>query len=121
MKTNYFLMTLAALILTISCKSGEKSAAQNKCTLGMKYINYTVLEHCPDILPGDVPSFALEFQFKSKDTVDIDNGFEHFRLPYSEPGDSCHFVIKELHNLGICISFSGGIQRFCFMIQHGHK
>jgi hypothetical protein len=100
MKINYFLMTIGALVLLLSCKSGEKSASRTKCYLGMKYINYTVLEHCPDILPGDVPSFALEFQFKTKDTVDVDNGFERFRLPYSEPGDSCHFVIKGATQFG---------------------
>lgn len=100
MKTICFLCGIAIMLLWTSCKGGLDSDQQGKCPLTGKYINYTVLEHCPDILPGDVPSYALGIEFKSRDTVDITNGFERFRLPYTGPTDSCTYVIQKATQFG---------------------
>ena len=93
MKANFLFFTIGALLLILSCKSPGDSAQHALCPLAGKYLNYTVLEHCPDILPGDVPSYALSFEFNTKDTVDIYNGFERFRMHYTGPGDSCNYTI----------------------------
>lgn len=83
-------------MLLTSCKSAV-APVQSKtsaCLLEGKYLNYTVLEHCPDILPGQVPSYVLEIDFKHKDTIEMYNGFERFRVVYTGPTDSCSYTIK---------------------------
>ncbi|HZV68075.1 MAG TPA: hypothetical protein VFG10_00955 [Saprospiraceae bacterium] len=100
MKSISFFFGLCLILLLASCKSATAPAQKSSCVIGGKYLNYTVLEHCPDILPGEVPSYALEINFKSKDTVDLFNGFERFRMPYTGPTDSCTYTIKGATQFG---------------------
>ena len=93
MKSHLFFIAVSFILLLSSCKQAAEQPHKLSCAIAGKYLNYTVLEHCPDILPGEVPSFALEIDFKTKDTVDINNGFERFRLPYTGPSDSCQYTI----------------------------
>ncbi len=100
MMTNYFFNAFGVMLLLFSCKSSGDSAQKSSCPLAGKFINYTVLEHCPDILPGDVPSYALGIEFKVRDTVDVNNGFEQFRLPYTGPADGCNYTIPGASQYG---------------------
>ncbi|MEP6647946.1 MAG: hypothetical protein ABJC12_12730 [Saprospiraceae bacterium] len=104
MKSIYFFTFLCVLIFADGCKNIVKTSASEKkastCILTGKYLNYSVLEHCPDILPGQVPNYALEMDFKKKDTIDLSNGFERFRMAYTGPADSCMFTIKAATQLG---------------------
>src|SRR5690242_2664429 len=93
MKSFYSLSIISMMLILLSCKSGENSVKKTACSVSGKYINYTVLQHCPDIMPGDVPSFALELDFNGKDTVDINNGFERFHLPITGPAEGCNYTI----------------------------
>jgi len=100
MKTKYFFYTLGCLLFFVSCKKTGDAAGKGSCPLAGKFINYTVLEHCPDILPGQVPSYVVGMHFKSKDTVDLTNGFEQFRLRYTGPSDSCTYTIIQATQFG---------------------
>ncbi|MEO6132109.1 MAG: hypothetical protein ABIQ02_09695 [Saprospiraceae bacterium] len=102
MKPYYFLYTLSFLLLFSSCQKSPTAAEvkKNTCNLAGKYLNYTVLQDCPNVLPGEVPNYALEIEFKSKDTIDLYNGFERFRATYSNPTDSCVYTIKKANALG---------------------
>lgn len=60
---------------------------------GGKYVNTTVLSKCPAMMPADIPHFCFELNFISGDTVEIDNGFEHFGLKYSAAPDGCTYTI----------------------------
>lgn len=100
MKSIYFLFVFSISLLVFSCKSTVTPVQKSTCPLGGKFLNYTVLEHCPDILPGSVPSFVLEINFKTKDTVDVYNGFERFRMAYTGPTDSCTYTLKEASQFG---------------------
>ena len=100
MKNNHFCFAIGFLFLFASCKSNVDSVHKNACALAGKYLNYTSLENCPDILPGEVPSFALEIEFTTRDTIDMNNGFERFRLPLTGPGDSCTYTIVGASQFG---------------------
>jgi hypothetical protein len=54
-----------------------------------RYVNTTVLDKCPVSMPSDIPHFCFELNFRGKDSVDIDNGFEKFSLPYTTEGEGC--------------------------------
>ncbi len=60
-----------------------------------KFINMTVLSQCPEAMPADIPHYSFELNFRSQGMVDIDNGFEKYRLAYHPAGDSCRFVIEK--------------------------
>ncbi len=96
MKSNYLFCALGIILFLSSCKSAVApvQTKSSSCMLEGKYLNYTVLEHCPDILPGEVPSYVLEIEFKRKDTMDMYNGFERFRVSYTGPADSCMYTMK---------------------------
>ncbi|MBK9981142.1 MAG: hypothetical protein IPP15_01730 [Saprospiraceae bacterium] len=101
MKSNCLFLAILAFLLFYSCKSAVAPVqSKTSCLLEGKYLNYTVLEHCPDILPGQVPNFALEIDFKHKDTIDLFNGFERFRMAYTGPTDSCTYTIKDATQFG---------------------
>ncbi len=100
MKTHYFFYAMVIILLCNSCKKAVAPSTHLTCALAGKYLNYTSLEHCPDVLPGDVPSYALELNFTKKDTVDIFNGFERFRVGFTGPSDSCGYTMVKATELG---------------------
>ncbi|MEP6795580.1 MAG: hypothetical protein ABJB16_14725 [Saprospiraceae bacterium] len=101
MKSNFLFCAIGIILFLSSCKSVVSPVeTKSSCVLEGKYLNYTVLEHCPDILPGQVPNFALEIDFKHKDTINLYNGFERFRMAYTGPTDSCTYTIKDATQFG---------------------
>jgi hypothetical protein len=100
MKTFQLIFTLFIPLLFFSCQNKTTSSEKNSCPLSGKYLNYTVLANCPDILPGEVASFALEITIKSKDTIEMSNGFEQFRMPITGPTDSCEYTILKASQFG---------------------
>ena len=86
------LLYIPFLLLTIACKAakpGEPCEPPHG-----KFINTTVLNTCPGAMPADIPHFCFEFIFRDHGMVDVDNGFEKFRLPFKPAGDPCRFVIE---------------------------
>lgn len=69
------------IISTFSCKNEATQNQSANCVLSGRYFNRTVLDQCPEKMPSDIPHYALELAFFVKDSVDIFNGFEKYRLP----------------------------------------
>lgn len=88
-----FVLICFGVIFTIGCKSGMTSVSCDMVPPSGRYINTTVLDKCPGTMPADIPHFCFEFNFKGKDSVDVDNGFEKFSLPFSKEDEGCRFKI----------------------------
>lgn len=85
------LIEASVLLFFFGCKT---ETPKETCTPPTgRFINYTVLQKCPGAMPADEASFCFELNFKRPDTVDVDNGFERFRLPYKVSADGCYFTI----------------------------
>ena len=74
--------------------AGAQTPADCEAPSG-KYINMTVLSQCPESMPSDIPHYSCELTFRSNGMVDIDNGFEKYRLAYHAAGDGCRYVIEK--------------------------
>lgn len=94
MRASLILIT-SLFLLACACKSGISHDPCSAITFtpSGRYINTTVLDKCPGQMPGDVPHFCFELTFKGKDSVEVDNGFEKYGLPYSKDTDGCRFKI----------------------------
>ena len=92
-------LMMAALFFSCS-KSDMTSKGTTSCTLSGTYLNSTVLDQCPAKMPVDVPYYALELSFASNDSVDISNGVEKYKLPYSKTEEKCTFKIDSATQFG---------------------
>lgn len=92
MRTFVFL-TCSIVMLTAGCKPDMTSGSCDAPAPSGRFINTTVLDQCPKMMPADIPHFCFEFNFRGKDSVDVDNGFEKFSLPFSREEDGCRFKI----------------------------
>ncbi len=82
-------------ILFIGAVSCNTPGSAERCNPPSgRFINTTVLDQCPAFMPSDIPHFCFEINFRGKDSVDIDNGFEKFSLPYVKEGKDCMYKIK---------------------------
>lgn len=92
------MQSLSKFILLICLCSANLLIAQagTDCDIPSgKFINMTVLSQCPDVMPSDVPHYCFELNFRSQGMVDIDNGFEKYRLAYHAAGEGCRYVIEK--------------------------
>lgn len=89
----YVLLACCIMMISFGCKSGVNAVSCDVTPPAGRYINTTVLEKCPKVLPADIPHFCFEFNFRGNDSVDVDNGFEKFSLPFSKEQDGCRFKI----------------------------
>ena len=86
------LLVLVAILM--AGLAGAQTPADCEAPSG-KYINMTVLSQCPESMPSDIPHYSCELTFRSNGMVDIDNGFEKYRLAYHAAGDGCRYVIEK--------------------------
>jgi hypothetical protein len=87
-------LALAIFIIFQACTPGGSKAPTPCAPPSGKFINATVLDECPGKMPVDVPHFCLELNFRDNDSVQVDNGFEKFSLPFSLAADGCTFKIS---------------------------
>ena len=85
-------LTSVCTLLLLSCKPKETAV---QCLPSGYFINQTVLDQCPDRMPGDVPHYAFELRFSGTEYIQIDNGFENFNLPYAKAESNCQFTIPK--------------------------
>lgn len=112
---NIFL--LGFIIITISvpdrgiCKEG----------ISGRYINRTFLEQLPEKIPGTIPFYCLEIVFTGKDSAEIYNGFEEFKLAYRKEdqdhvfmkamqGNDLHFIITDKGDILLIDSARTGLK-----------
>src|SRR5687768_10210222 len=76
------------------CKETGPKTDSGSCELRGKFFNRTVLDQCPLTMPSDIPYYALELSFITKDSVIIDNGIEKFKLPVVKAESGCQFIIS---------------------------
>ncbi len=86
-KTSLLLFVLLANMLFFSCINKENKTESSQGIKGL-FVNNTFLEKISDTIPGGVPSYCLEMNFISADSVDIDNGFEGYKLAYKKDGSN---------------------------------
>ena len=86
-----FPATISILICIVACNSMKISRTCAKPT--GRFVNTTVLDRCPQAMPSDTPVFCFELNFKGLDSIDVDNGFEKYSLPYHATEDGCRFTI----------------------------
>jgi hypothetical protein len=87
----FIYITVCALLFAYGCKTETPKETCNPPS--GRFINYTVLQKCPGAMPADEAYFCFELNFKRTDTVDVDNGFERFSLPFKVSADGCYFTI----------------------------
>lgn len=87
------LLALTTVFLMQACSTSGSKTPDGCAPPTGKFVNATVLDECPDKMPVDVPHFCLELNFRGKDSVLIDNGFEKFSLPFTLAADGCTFKI----------------------------
>jgi hypothetical protein len=92
--------TIFFFLIIISCKNVETAGGSNSCNLTGRFFNMTVLDQCPSKMPVDVPYYALELIFRTKDSVDISNGIEKYRLPVAKGKGDCQFKILNATQFG---------------------
>src|SRR6187431_286667 len=80
------------LAVFLSACSNMKTSSTCAVPTG-RFVNTTVLDRCPKSMPADTPTFCFELNFKGKDSIDVDNGFEKYSLPYRATEDGCRFTI----------------------------
>jgi hypothetical protein len=89
------LFSLAGIVLmAFACQPKKDNVTADCLVPSGRYINTTVLDQCGKSMPSDIPHFCFEFNFKRSGSVDVDNGFEKFSLPYTAEGDGCRFKIS---------------------------
>ena len=74
-----------------ACKNLQPSRTCSKPS--GRFVNTTVLDKCPEAMPADTPTFGFELHFRGVDSVDVDNGFEKYSLPFTTTEDGCRFTI----------------------------
>jgi hypothetical protein len=90
----FSLFSIASILLCGFFLSCNSPGTMHQCAPpNGKYVNATVLSKCPGMMPSDIPHFCFEMNFINKDTVEIDNGFEHFSLKYSASADGCSYTV----------------------------
>jgi hypothetical protein len=70
-----------------SCSNHEKKIEHIEGIRG-RFVNNTVLKQISDTIPGGIPFYCTEMDFISKDSVDMSNGFEAYKLKYKKEGDN---------------------------------
>lgn len=94
-----FLLLAVTISMAFGCQ--QNAATENgSCNLSGRFYNRNILDKCPDIMPVDIPYYAVQLNFVVKDSVDIMNGIEKFRLPYSRDVDNCKFKISGATQFG---------------------
>lgn len=92
--------SIVFLLIFISCGKTTSGKESSSCNLSGKFFNRTILDQCPAKMPVDIPYYALELSFKSKDSVDISNGIEKYRLPILRTEKDCQFKIVNATQFG---------------------
>src|SRR5688572_23325400 len=88
------------IALLNACQKSTSHIVSGSCAISGRYINSTVLNNCPDTIPGFGPFYALELTFDDNDSVAIDNGVEKARLPFSSADENCQFKITGATQFG---------------------
>jgi hypothetical protein len=85
------IFSLLLFVFLAACAPGIST---EKCLAPKgRYANTTVLDKCGQTMPFDIPSFCYELNFNKVGSVDVDNGFEKFNLPYVKTDDGCMYKI----------------------------
>lgn len=79
------------IVFFSSCNSPQSSRPCAKPA--GRFMNTTVLDRCPEAMPADTPVFCFELNFRGIDSVDVDNGFEKYSLPFQTTEEACRFTI----------------------------
>jgi hypothetical protein len=53
------------------------------------------MDKIPGMMPVDIPHFCLELNFRSEQSVDVDNGYEKFGLPIVATENGCQFSLTK--------------------------
>jgi hypothetical protein len=97
MKYSVYCLLLIGFLSACQSKATNETGSKNSsCNLSGNFINKSALDRAQGNY-GKVPeitnNYALELSFVSQDSVEIDNGFEKFRLAYTQSGKKCHFKL----------------------------
>ncbi len=90
----YLVLCAACLMSIVACKENVQTSTASSRPSG-KYYNSAVIKGCPGKMPYDIPSYAFELNFTGNDSVQIDNGFENYALPFvatANPGE--YMILK---------------------------
>jgi hypothetical protein len=84
-------MMMGAVLLSMlfSCQSAGTSSTCS--TPAGTFINTTILDQCPNLVPADIPHFCVQMDFKDSTTVEVYNGFERFALRLTSTNEGCSF------------------------------
>jgi len=85
---------IALLILGIISGCSTTKSSETCAPPKGRYANTTILDKCGQTMPSDIPHFCFEFNFNRPGTVDVDNGFEKFNLPYIATEEGCRYKIQ---------------------------
>lgn len=83
-----------------ACQKSTPNRKSDTCAISGRYFNKTVLDDCPDSIPGFGPYYALELTFYDNDSVAIDNGVEKLKRPFSNTDENCQFKITDASQFG---------------------
>lgn len=104
MKSTFYLVLL--LLSFLSCQgqaTKETNSENNSCNFAGNFVNKTALDRAQGGYGSELDKtnyYALEISFRTKDKIDIDNGFEKFSLPYTGTEEDCNYKIIGATQLG---------------------
>ena len=100
----YYLSLLLAFLFSCQGNARKESNAENHtCNLAGHFVNKTALDKAQGGYGNEVDVtnyYALEISFSTKDSIEINNGFEKFSLAYSKTEKDCNFRIIKATQLG---------------------
>jgi hypothetical protein len=92
-KTMTCLLVAVFVSALISCQ-GNSTSSNCEVPSGT-FINTTILDQCPNLMPADIPHFCVEMTFKDSTTVEVDNGFEKFALRLTPSAEGCNYTLNK--------------------------
>lgn len=102
-----FLNVFITIMLFQAC-GNKKDMHKGNIVIAGRYINNTVLNKISDtIILGNIPHYCYEINFIGADSVDINNGFEEYKLFYKKDSNNHYLLQKASYKGDMFFTISG--------------